>query len=204
MNAAPSWDLYRTFLAILQEGSLSGAARALGLTQLTIVRHLDALEAWLGLELFVRSPQGLSPTEAALELGPHAEMLAATAAALLRTASGHGSAVKGAVRISASEVIGVEVLPAILAELRRVHPALTFELVLSTPSTTSCAATPTSPSAWSIPGMRPSSFSASAKSPWAFTPAAAIWSATAPRQASTICADTASSASTGKRRRYAP
>jgi DNA-binding transcriptional LysR family regulator len=70
MNAAPSWDLYRTFLAILQEGSLSGAARALGLTQLTIVRHLDALEAWLGLELFVRSPQGLSPTEAALELGP--------------------------------------------------------------------------------------------------------------------------------------
>jgi DNA-binding transcriptional LysR family regulator len=131
MNLAPSWDLYRTFLAILEEGSLSGAARALGLTQPTIARHLDALEASLGLELFVRSQQGLSPTEAALELGPHAEMLAATAAALLRTASGHGSEVRGAVRISASEVIGVEVLPPILAELRRVHPALTFELVLS-------------------------------------------------------------------------
>src|SRR5262245_21213551 len=122
MNIAPSWDLYRTFLAILEEGSLSGAARALGLTQPTIARHLDALEASLGLELFVRTQQGLSPTEAALELGPHAEMLAATTAALLRTASGHGGEVRGAVRISASEVIGVVVLPAILAELRRVHP----------------------------------------------------------------------------------
>ena len=131
MSAAPSWDLYRTFLAILEEGSLSGAARALGLTQPTIARHLDALEASLGLELFVRSQQGLSPTEAAMELRPHAEMLAATTSALLRTASGHGSEVRGAVRLSASEVIGVEVLPAILAELRRVHPALTFELVLS-------------------------------------------------------------------------
>lgn len=131
MNHEPSWDLYRSFLAILEEGSLSGAARALGLSQPTIARHLDALEASLGLELFVRSQHGLSPTEAALELKPHAEMLSATTAALLRTASGHGSEVKGAVRISASEVVGVEVLPPILAELRRAYPALTFEMVLS-------------------------------------------------------------------------
>jgi DNA-binding transcriptional LysR family regulator len=131
MNSEPSWDLYRTLLAILEEGSLSGAARALGLTQPTIARHLDALEASLGLELFVRSQHGLSPTEAALELKPYAETLTATTAALLRTASGHGSEVKGAVRINASEVIGVEVLPAILAGLRRAHPALTFEVVLS-------------------------------------------------------------------------
>lgn len=131
MNHAPSWDLYRTFLSILEEGSLSGAARTLGLTQPTIARHLEALEVSLGLELFVRSQQGLSPTEAALALKPYAETLSATAAALLRTASGHGSEVRGAVRISASEVIGVEVLPAILSELRLAHPLLTFELVLS-------------------------------------------------------------------------
>jgi DNA-binding transcriptional LysR family regulator len=203
MNLAPSWDLYRTFLAILEEGSLSGAARALGLTQPTIARHLDALEASLGLELFVRSQQGLSPTEAALELGPHAEMLAATAAALLRTASGHGSEVRGSVRISASEVIGVEVLPPILAELRRVHPALTFELVLSNAVDNLLRRDADMPSAWSSPCMRRSSFSASARSRLAFTPAVTIWSAMEPRQASTICADTASSASTGKRRRCA-
>jgi DNA-binding transcriptional LysR family regulator len=132
MNAAPpSWDLYRTFLAILEEGSLSSAARALGLTQPTIARHLDALEASLSLELFVRSQHGLSPTEAALELKPYAETLSSTTAALLRTASGLGSEVKGAVRISASEVIGVEVLPAILSELRHAYPALLIELILS-------------------------------------------------------------------------
>jgi DNA-binding transcriptional LysR family regulator len=131
MNATPSWDLYRSFLAIVEQGSLSGAARALGLTQPTIARHLDALETSLGLELFVRSPHGLSPTEAALELKPYAETLSSTSAALLRTASGLGGEVKGAVRISASEVIGVEVVPAILADLRRAHPALTIELVLS-------------------------------------------------------------------------
>ena len=132
MNSAPpSWDLYRSFLAVLEEGSLSGAARALSLTQPTVARHLDALEAALALELFVRSQRGLSPTEAALELKPYAETLAATTAALGRTASGLGSAVKGTVRISASEVIGVEVLPAMLATLRETHPELAVELVLS-------------------------------------------------------------------------
>jgi DNA-binding transcriptional LysR family regulator len=69
--------------------------------------------------------------EAALELRPYAETLASTASALLRVASGHGAAVRGTVRISASEVIGVEVLPPILAELRAQHPELVIELVLS-------------------------------------------------------------------------
>lgn len=54
------------------------AARALGLTQPTIARHVEALERSIGLELFVRSQQGLSPTEGALELKPYAESLAAT------------------------------------------------------------------------------------------------------------------------------
>lgn len=132
MNSSqPNWDLYRTFLAVLDEGSLSGAARALAFTQPTIARHLDALEAALGLELFVRSQRGLSPTEAALELKPYAQTLASTAAAMLRTASGQGGMVKGTVRLSASEVIGVEVLPPMLASLRETHPALTIELVAS-------------------------------------------------------------------------
>jgi len=127
----PSWDLYRTFLAVLDEGSLSGAARVLALTQPTVARHLETLEAALGFELFVRSQRGLSPTEAALELKPYAQTLAATAAAMLRTASGHGAAVKGSVRIAASEVVGVEVLPPILTALREAHPALVIELVVS-------------------------------------------------------------------------
>jgi len=127
----PDWSLYRSFLAVMREGSLSGAARSLGLTQPTIARHIEALEQSIGLELFVRSQQGLSPTEGALELKPYAESLAATTAAMIRAASGQGKAVKGAVRVSASEIMGAEVLPLIFAGLRQQHPQLEIELVLS-------------------------------------------------------------------------
>jgi DNA-binding transcriptional LysR family regulator len=129
--AEPSWDLYRTFLAVLEEGSLSGAARALGVAQPTIGRHIDALEAAVGFPLFTRSQLGLAPTEGALALKPHAEALAASAAALLRAAAGQGAVLGGTVRIAASEVVGVEVLPPILTALREAHPQLVIELALS-------------------------------------------------------------------------
>jgi DNA-binding transcriptional LysR family regulator len=127
----PSWDLYRSFLAILRHGSLSGAARSLGLTQPTLGRHVIELEQRLGLALFTRSPAGLTPTASSLELRPYAEALEASAQALLRAASGSQHEVRGAVRITASEVISVEVLPPILAQLRAAHPALVIELVVS-------------------------------------------------------------------------
>lgn len=127
----PSWDFYRTFLAVMEQGSLSAAARELGLTQPTVGRHIDALEQSAGAELFIRTPQGLLPTEAADELRPYAETMAASAAALLRAASGRRTAVSGTVRISASEMVGVEVLPPMLAALQERHPALVIELSTS-------------------------------------------------------------------------
>jgi DNA-binding transcriptional LysR family regulator len=127
----PSWDLYRSFLAVLRDGSLSAAARSLGLTQPTLARHVAALEEAVGGALFVRSPRGLEPTDAALALKPQAESLEATAAALWRTASGLGDAVRGPVRVTASEIVGARVLPPILARLRARHPELVIELVLS-------------------------------------------------------------------------
>ncbi|WFU11058.1 LysR family transcriptional regulator [Rhizobium sp. CB3090] len=131
MASEPSWDFYRTFLAVLRHGSLSAAARELGLTQPTIGRHIDALEETVGAELFTRSQQGLLPTDAALALKPYAETLASTTAALLRVASETRDSVGGTVRISASEVIGVEVLPPILAGLQAAHPDLIIELSAS-------------------------------------------------------------------------
>ncbi len=131
MIPEPGWELYRTFLAVVREGSLSGAARELGLTQPTAGRHVDALERTLGLTLFVRTQQGLSPTEAALSLRPFAESLEATSAALLRAASSHGEGVRGTVRVTASDVVAVEVLPAILADLHAAYPELTIELAPS-------------------------------------------------------------------------
>lgn len=131
MSQEPSWDHYRTFLAILAEGSLSGAARILGLTQPTVARHADQLEAALKRRLFLRSPHGLSPTEAALAIAPYAEAMAAAGAALRREAAGGREAVEGTVRITASEVVGGERLPPILAGLRARHPRLAIELVAS-------------------------------------------------------------------------
>ncbi|MBB3607282.1 DNA-binding transcriptional LysR family regulator [Rhizobium sp. BK602] len=131
MIREPSWDFYRTFLAVLEHGSLSAAARELGLTQPTIGRHIGALEETVGSQLFTRSQQGLLPTDAALALKPHAQALASTAAALLRAASGSRDDVSGTVRISASEVIGTEVLPPILASLQADHPGLAIELSAS-------------------------------------------------------------------------
>src|ERR1700754_4775302 len=87
----PSWDHYRSFLAVLGEGSLSGAARVLGMTQPSLGRHVRELETALGVPLFSRGPQGLIPTEAALDLRPHAESMAAAAASLRRAASGERS-----------------------------------------------------------------------------------------------------------------
>ena len=131
MATTVSWDLYRSFLAVLQEGSLSAAARALGLTQPTVGRQVVALEEQLGVALFTRSQTGLAPTEAALELRTHIESMQSIAESLVRVAHGLGSTVRGTVRISASEVVGVEVLPPILARLRERHPELAIELVLS-------------------------------------------------------------------------
>ncbi len=130
-DTEPNWEWYRSFVCVLETGSLSAAGRAMGMTQPTVGRHIDSLEAALKLKLFTRSFDGFAPTDAALELKPYAVGLASTAAALRRVASSHGDGVRGTVRLTASEVVGVEVLPPILAALRRQHPELVVELVLS-------------------------------------------------------------------------
>ncbi|HWM71615.1 MAG TPA: LysR family transcriptional regulator [Steroidobacteraceae bacterium] len=129
-SGSPDWSLYRSFLSVLRLGSLSAAARDEGLTQPTVGRHVDALEQALGVALFTRSQTGLTPTEAALELQPYAESLEATAAALVRAAVGRAGT-HGTVRITASEVVGAEVLPPILTQLHAAHPEIALEVVLS-------------------------------------------------------------------------
>lgn len=131
MNSEPSWDLYRTFAAVLREGSMSGAARVLGFTQPSVARHVDALEQAVGGALFVRSQRGLSPTDRALVLRPYAESMVATSAALFRTASADPGEIAGSVRVTASEVVAVEHLPPLLTALRQRHPKLAIELVSS-------------------------------------------------------------------------
>lgn len=127
----PGWELYRSFLAVLREGTLSAAARALGLTQPTVGRHVQELESALDTKLFTRSQNGLRPTHAAITLEPHAQAMAGAAAALIRAISGKDFGAHAVVRIAASEIIGTEVLPPILAGFRANHPGIVMELSLS-------------------------------------------------------------------------
>ncbi len=129
--SAPDWSHFRSFLAVLETGSLSAAARAIGATQPTLGRHVEALEAALGAALFTRSPGGLRPTDVALSLRPHAESMSAAAEAMMRTASGESDSDEGVIRLTASEIVGAEVLPPLLTMFRAEHPKTTVELVLS-------------------------------------------------------------------------
>ncbi|NOW44021.1 DNA-binding transcriptional LysR family regulator [Novosphingobium sp. SG751A] len=131
MSKEPSWDVYRSFAAVLQQGSLSAASRALGMTQPSIARHIDALEQAIGAKLFVRSQRGLSATDHALALRPHAEALLSAAEALRRSAEGAPGMPEGTVRITASQAVGTHHLPAILTSLRQAQPGLNFELALT-------------------------------------------------------------------------
>jgi len=122
------WEQQRAFLAVLETGSLSGAARRLNLAQPTVRTRIFALEATLGTPLFTRSPGGLTPTERGRALHEHARAMAIASDAFVRTASAGPDEVAGTVRVTASEVIAVEALPPILAELARQHPRLVIEL----------------------------------------------------------------------------
>lgn len=128
---AEDWEGHRAFLAVLDTGSLSAAARRLAVAQPTVRRRIEALEGGLGAALFTRSPAGLTPTPVARQLGDHVRAMAAAADAFTRAGSAEASAEAGTVRITASEIIAVEVLPAILLPLQARYPGLVIELGVS-------------------------------------------------------------------------
>src|SRR5512146_622117 len=130
MASSPDWDLFQSLHAVLTAGSLSSAAKLRQLTQPTIGRHIDQLERRLGAPLFLRSPRGLQPTDLALALRPHLDDMSAAAQAAIRDASGAADGSSGVVRVTASEIVGIEVLPAILASFREAHPEIDIEVVL--------------------------------------------------------------------------
>ena len=128
MNSSdPDWSLYRSFLAVATEGSLSAAARRLKLTQPTIGRHIEALEAELGAALFARSQRGLTLTAMAEEMLPLAREMAAMATALKRTSSGEAGAERGVVKLTTTPTLAVEILPRILAEFALAQPEIEIE-----------------------------------------------------------------------------
>lgn len=131
MSSSVAWDDQRVFLAVLEEGSLSAAARRLGLSHPTVRSRIEALERELGTVLFTRSVNGLTPTETAETLRGPARAMAMASDLFVRQASASGGEVGGTVRISVPEFMGIEVVPAMLARLREAHPGIRIELSLS-------------------------------------------------------------------------
>jgi DNA-binding transcriptional LysR family regulator len=125
------WTLMRSFLAVIEEGSLQGAARRLSSTQPTIGRHVIQLEEQLGRPLFERTGRRLLPTRVAEAIAEHARYMADGADAVARALIADQDAPIGTVRISASQQVALYLLPPILARFRLVHPGLQIE-VLST------------------------------------------------------------------------
>jgi len=132
MSSKPiSWDDQRAFLAVLEEGSYSAAARRLSLTQPTVRARIESLEASLGTTLFTRSVHGLTPTEQARSLGASAKAMAHASDAFIRNATAGMDEAAGVVRVSVSEFVGIEVIPPMLARLGERYPAIAIELELS-------------------------------------------------------------------------
>lgn len=124
------WALIQSFLAALEHGSLLGAARATGVSQPTLGRHIAELEQQLQLVLFERTGRGLQPTAQALALADAARDMQAGAASFSRLASGAGQAVQGRVRISATQPVACALLPPVLSRMREALPQVEVELVV--------------------------------------------------------------------------
>jgi len=126
-----NWALVKSFVAVLDAGSLMGAARRLKAQQPTLSRHIAELEAQLKVPLFERTGRGVMPTMAALAIADAARHMEDGAGTLLRALAQSALATTGTVRITTSMVAASYLLPPVLAALREAEPGIAIELVAS-------------------------------------------------------------------------
>ncbi|HEX4298003.1 MAG TPA: LysR family transcriptional regulator [Devosia sp.] len=127
----PDWALWRSFAAVVADGSLSAAARRIGYSQPTLGRHVEALEQQLGVTLFDRTLQGLKPTATALRLYQSVAAAEEKLAEAALVAEGSTGELEGTVRVTASSIVAHYVLPPILRAIRQDFAAIAIELVPS-------------------------------------------------------------------------
>jgi len=125
------WALVRSFLAVLDAGSVTAAARRSGARQPTLSRHVAELETQLCVPLFERTGRGVTPTGAALAIAEAARRMHDAALAVGRGLASARSATRGVVRVTTSQVAAAWLMPAVLAALQRAHPEIEIELVAS-------------------------------------------------------------------------
>jgi len=125
------WNQVRAFLAAVEEGSFSAAARALGLTQPTLGRQVAALEKELGVVVFERGRRPITLTQSGLELLEHVRDMGEAANRISLTAAGQSQSIEGQVSISAGDIVSTHFLPPILKRLRDLAPGIEVDVISS-------------------------------------------------------------------------
>ncbi|MES2946524.1 MAG: LysR family transcriptional regulator [Pseudomonadota bacterium] len=123
------WNQLRAFLETAETGSLSAAARKLGLTQPTLSRQVAAIERQMGVTLFERVGKTMALTSTGLELLEHARAMGAAAHELGLAATGRAQAVEGLVVVSATDIVAAYLLPRIWLQLRKLAPGIQVEVI---------------------------------------------------------------------------
>jgi DNA-binding transcriptional LysR family regulator len=122
------WNDLRFLLAVADEGSLSGAARALGVNHSTVLRRIGRFETQLGVRLFERFPTGYVLSAAGEALASSARQIADTVSGVERRIVGQDLRLSGSVRVATTDTLALSVLPPMLARFRRAHPEVQIEL----------------------------------------------------------------------------
>lgn len=125
------WNQLKAFLETAETGSLSAAARKLGLTQPTLSRQVAAIEQRMGVTLFERVGKAMALTPTGLDLLAHARAMGAAADALGLAATGRSQAVGGVVSVSATDAVAAYLLPPLVRQLRDQAPGIAVEVISS-------------------------------------------------------------------------
>ena len=124
------WDDVRFFLAVARAGSLSAAARTLGVGHVTVGRRVALLEKRLGVTLLNRTPDGFAMTSAGQAILQQCTAMESAALDIERAAAGRDSLVTGSVRVTTTEALAYLLVAPIVAALRQTHPDLQIDLTV--------------------------------------------------------------------------
>ena len=123
-----NWDEIRTAMHVAQRGTVSGAADAMAVHHATVIRHIDALEARLGVKLFQRHARGYTPTEAGRDLLSVAQTTQEQFSGLASRIKGQTGSISGELVVTSIVELSQFITPA-LAEFQAIHPDVTVRFL---------------------------------------------------------------------------
>ena len=124
-----NWDDLRFVLAVAESGSVSAAARVLGVNHATVLRRIAAFEAHHNAVIFNRTQQGYAVPPDKLRIIEAAREAALAMETVARMIRGNGARLSGIVRITSTDSLSLIVLPAILAQMQARADGLRIEIL---------------------------------------------------------------------------